>query len=107
MRGGAGAGAGSEVKWFSKRVESVSSVLVVGGGALGIRKCFFRFWEKKIRLRFNKTEYAADIAEVYPNKTVTLLHSRHRLLPRFDEPMHDESELTSYYTLGQVTDKSS
>ena len=29
------------LKRFSKRVESVSSVLVVGGGALGIRKCFF------------------------------------------------------------------
>lgn len=29
------------LKRFSKRVEKVSSVLVVGGGALGIRKCTF------------------------------------------------------------------
>ncbi|KAH7925986.1 FAD/NAD(P)-binding domain-containing protein [Leucogyrophana mollusca] len=54
-----------------KRVENASSVLVVGGGALGI-------------------QFASDIADVYPNKHVTLLHSRNRLLPRFDPSIHDE-----------------
>ncbi|KAH7910088.1 hypothetical protein BJ138DRAFT_1009593 [Hygrophoropsis aurantiaca] len=54
-----------------KRVESASSVLVVGGGALGI-------------------QFASDIADVYPNKHVTLLHSRKRLLPRFDPSIHAE-----------------
>jgi len=56
---------------FRRRIEHASSVLVVGGGALGI-------------------QYATDIAEVFPDKPVTLLHSRKRLLPRFDEEMHDE-----------------
>ncbi|KAH9895611.1 hypothetical protein C8Q73DRAFT_688697 [Cubamyces lactineus] len=59
------------LKRFQKRVERASSVLVVGGGALGI-------------------QYATDIAEIYPGTQVTLLHSRHRLLPRFDEGMHTE-----------------
>ncbi|KAI0354558.1 FAD/NAD(P)-binding domain-containing protein [Trametes cingulata] len=59
------------LKKFQKRVERASSVLVVGGGALGI-------------------QYATDIAEIYPATRVTLLHSRHRLLPRFDEGMHTE-----------------
>ena len=38
------------------------------------------------------SEFATDIATIYPEKNVTLLHSRKRLLPRFDEAMHDESE---------------
>ena len=38
------------------------------------------------------TEFASDIAEIHPASTVTLLHSRNRLLPRFDEGMHSESE---------------
>lgn len=38
-------------------------------------------------------EFATDIKGVYPAKKVTLLHSRLRLLPRFDEKMHEESEL--------------
>ncbi|KAI0367108.1 FAD/NAD(P)-binding domain-containing protein [Pilatotrama ljubarskyi] len=59
------------LKKFQKRVQRASSVLVVGGGALGI-------------------QYATDIAEIYPATRVTLLHSRHRLLPRFDEGMHTE-----------------
>ncbi|KAI0631363.1 hypothetical protein C8Q77DRAFT_1272451 [Trametes polyzona] len=60
------------LKRFQKRVERASSVLVVGGGALGI-------------------QYASDIAEIHPATQVTLLHSRHRLLPRFDEGMHTET----------------
>ncbi|KAI0773064.1 hypothetical protein BD413DRAFT_538824 [Trametes elegans] len=59
------------LKKFQKRVERASSVLVVGGGALGI-------------------QYATDIAEIFPATRVTLLHSRPRLLPRFDEGMHTE-----------------
>ncbi|PPQ72680.1 hypothetical protein CVT24_012658 [Panaeolus cyanescens] len=54
-----------------KEVEGAPTVLVVGGGALGI-------------------QFATDIKCVYPEKKVTLLHSRLRLLPRFDEKMHDE-----------------
>ncbi|KAH9927882.1 iron uptake cluster protein [Amylocystis lapponica] len=59
------------LKRFQKRVERSPSVLVVGSGALGI-------------------QYATDIAEVYPTTHVTLLHSRERLLPKFEQQMHDE-----------------
>ncbi|WOO77120.1 Fe-regulated protein 8 [Vanrija pseudolonga] len=45
-------------------------VLVVGGGALGI-------------------QYATDLKDVYPDKEVTLLHSRKRLLPIYPEGVHD------------------
>ncbi|KAF8994272.1 hypothetical protein BDQ17DRAFT_1367175 [Cyathus striatus] len=62
------------VQWLKKRqvlIETSDAVLVVGGGALGI-------------------QFATDIKAVYPTKKVTLLHSRDRLLPRFDEKMHAE-----------------
>lgn len=38
------------------------------------------------------SEYATDIADVFPDKKVTLLHSRQQLLPRFSQAMHNESE---------------
>ncbi|KAG6837053.1 hypothetical protein H0H93_015624 [Arthromyces matolae] len=59
------------MKEHQKIVEGARTVLVVGGGALGI-------------------QFATDIADIYPEKKVTLLHSRKRLLPRFDEAMHFE-----------------
>ena len=36
-------------------------------------------------------EYVTDIAEAFPDKTVTLLHSRNQLLPKFDIKMHNQS----------------
>lgn len=70
------------VAWLKEHqhaVQSAESILVVGGGALGI-------------------QYATDIASVHPEKQVTLLHSRHRLLPRFDQSMHSESKsIHSHY----------
>ncbi|KAJ3497804.1 hypothetical protein NLJ89_g10300 [Agrocybe chaxingu] len=60
--------------WFlekQKIIENASTVLVVGGGALGI-------------------QFATDIKSVYPAKKVTLLHSRKQLLPRYDIKMHEE-----------------
>ncbi|KAJ6632255.1 hypothetical protein B0H10DRAFT_1976725 [Mycena sp. CBHHK59/15] len=59
------------LKGKQKTIEDATSVLVVGGGALGI-------------------QFATDIAAVHPGKPVTLLHSRSRLLPRFDHAMHTE-----------------
>ncbi|KAJ7279400.1 hypothetical protein C8J57DRAFT_1059005 [Mycena rebaudengoi] len=59
------------LKRKQKTIEDASTVLVVGGGALGI-------------------QFASDIAAIHPGKQVTLLHSRSRLLPRFDEVMHTE-----------------
>ncbi|KAF7334733.1 Apoptosis-inducing factor B [Mycena sanguinolenta] len=59
------------LKGKQRVIEDAGSVLVVGGGALGI-------------------QFATDIAAIYPGKRVTLLHSRARLLPRFDSAMHSE-----------------
>lgn len=51
-------------------IARASSILIVGGGALGI-------------------QYATDIADLYPSKKVTLIHSRKRLLPIFSEGIHE------------------
>jgi NADH dehydrogenase FAD-containing subunit len=80
----------SSLQERQKRVEAATSVLVVGGGALGI-------------------QFATDIAAVYPQKRVTLLHSRHRLLPKFDDQIHEEAlqglqELNVRVILGERLD---
>ncbi|KAG2122734.1 hypothetical protein DEU56DRAFT_831502 [Suillus clintonianus] len=80
----------SSLRERQRRVEAATSVLVVGGGALGI-------------------QFASDIAAVYPQKRVTLLHSRHRLLPKFDDAMHEEAlqglqELNIQVILGERLD---
>lgn len=74
-----------------KRVEAATSVLVVGGGALGIRK-LRHYTTKDAFDGYIYIEFASDIAAVYPQKRVTLLHSRHRLLPKFDDTVHEEGE---------------
>ncbi|KAG5644478.1 hypothetical protein DXG03_008305 [Asterophora parasitica] len=70
------------MKEHQKIVEDAPTVLVVGGGALGI-------------------QFATDIANVHPTKQVTLLHSRKRLLPRFDEGMHTEI-LNALYSFDNI-----
>jgi apoptosis-inducing factor 2 len=52
------------------RIAASSSVLVVGGGAAGI-------------------QFSTDIKSHYPEKQVTLVHSRDRFLPNFDQYLHD------------------
>ncbi|KAG9125991.1 hypothetical protein FRC07_005299 [Ceratobasidium sp. 392] len=54
------------------RVKEAHSVLVVGGGALGV-------------------QFASDAAALYPHKDITLVHSGTRLLPRFGEWMHNSA----------------
>ena len=80
------------IKWLQRcqdRIRKAGSVLCVGGGALGIR--VFRLLRP---LAFSNDlallEFATDIKSLYPEKQVTLLHSRHRLLPRFDYDLHSE-----------------
>ncbi|KAG1802431.1 hypothetical protein EV424DRAFT_1647762 [Suillus variegatus] len=80
----------SSLQERQKRVEAARFVLVVGGGALGI-------------------QFASDIAALYPQKHVTLLHSRRRLLPKFDDAMHEEAlqglqELNVRVILGERLD---
>ncbi|KAN0063626.1 cytochrome b [Thecaphora frezii] len=64
------------IQWLrdaQRRIEQANSVVVVGGGALGV-------------------QLASDIASTYgTSKKVTLTHSRTRLLPRFDAWMHDKA----------------
>ncbi|KAG1769951.1 FAD/NAD(P)-binding domain-containing protein [Suillus placidus] len=67
----------SSLRERQKRVEAATSVLVVGGGALGI-------------------QFASDIAAVYPQKRVTLLHSRH--------PLQGLQELNVRVILGERLD---
>ncbi|KAF7319844.1 Glycoside hydrolase family 5 protein [Mycena kentingensis (nom. inval.)] len=62
------------ISWLKRKqrvIDAAGAVLVVGGGALGI-------------------QFATDIKAIHPHKHVTLLHSRARLLPRFDVAMHLE-----------------
>ena len=77
--------------YFREQIEKAPSVLVVGGGALGIRT-YASVHTLNRSLNISYAEFATEIADIYPNKLVTLLHSRTRLLPRFDEAMHTESE---------------
>ena len=65
-----------------------SSLVVLG--SVGMTNCFFVFLARNYRV-----EFATDIKSLYPEKQVTLLHSRHRLLPRFDYEMHTESKFLS------------
>ncbi|KZT63580.1 iron uptake cluster protein [Daedalea quercina L-15889] len=56
---------------YRERIDNASSILVVGGGPLGV-------------------QYSTDIKERHPSKHVTLLHSRAQLLPTYVKAMHDE-----------------
>ncbi|OQV00302.1 hypothetical protein CLAIMM_05819 [Cladophialophora immunda] len=74
---GSGEGGGDEkaacVRFFheeQQRIVAAKDIVVVGGGAAGV-------------------EVAADIKSKYPQKSVTLVHSRQRLLNSFGEALHD------------------
>lgn len=59
--------------WMSDvqgQIKNAQRIVLVGGGALGV-------------------EFATDIKSVYPDKDVILIHSRQRLLPNFDERIHE------------------
>ncbi|KIY71500.1 hypothetical protein CYLTODRAFT_441178 [Cylindrobasidium torrendii FP15055 ss-10] len=60
-----------EIRKRQKAYKDAGSILVVGGGALGV-------------------QLATDINSLYPTKSVTLLHSRKQLLPRYRPEMHYE-----------------
>lgn len=62
----------AELQSFQKRVDSAKSIALVGGGAVGV-------------------EMAADIKSFFPEKKVTLVHSRSQLLPRFGKRLHDHA----------------
>ena len=41
------------------------------------------------RLTSAITEYVTDIKDAYPEKSVTFLHSRDRVLPQYSQAMHE------------------
>ena len=64
----------SSTSWIQSlqgKIAKSNNVVVVGGGALGI-------------------QFASDIKERFPDKSVTLIHSRHRFLPLYDSAIHDK-----------------
>ncbi|KAG8933852.1 hypothetical protein FRC02_011087 [Tulasnella sp. 418] len=61
------------IEWFQKsqdRIKEAKSVLVVGAGAMGI-------------------QFASDIKDVYPDKRVTLIHSRNYVMPIYKKELRD------------------
>lgn len=58
-----------ELKGYQQRIEQAQKVAIVGGGAAGV-------------------ELATDVRHKYPQKQVTLIHSRQQLLPRFGWKLH-------------------
>lgn len=67
-------------------IESKQRIVVVGGGALGIRT---RALCKLSGSANQATEMASDIKAVHPTKQVTLVHSREQLMPLYPAEFHD------------------
>jgi NADH dehydrogenase FAD-containing subunit len=53
---------------YQQQVKKASKIVIVGGGAVGV-------------------QMATDLKEVYPEKDVTLIHSRDRLMPLYHPKM--------------------
>ncbi|EFE43000.1 AMID-like mitochondrial oxidoreductase, putative [Trichophyton verrucosum HKI 0517] len=60
----------TELRDRQKSIMEAKNIAVIGGGAVGV-------------------ELATDIKSYYPEKSVTLIHSRERLLPRFGGQLHE------------------
>lgn len=51
---------------YQKRILGAKSVMIIGGGAVGV-------------------QMATDVKELYPEKEVTLVHSRNQLMPLYHQ----------------------
>ncbi|KAI0005256.1 hypothetical protein F4779DRAFT_630147 [Xylariaceae sp. FL0662B] len=60
----------AELQAIQEQVKLSQKIAIIGAGAVGV-------------------EIATDIKTFYPEKDVTLIHSRERLLPRFGRKLHD------------------
>ncbi|KAM0307281.1 hypothetical protein ACHAO8_010444 [Botrytis cinerea] len=63
-------GGEDELRRYQKAIQASSRIAVIGGGAVGV-------------------ELATDIKSFLPDKNVTLVHSRDRLLVRFGPQLHE------------------
>ncbi|KAF7957389.1 hypothetical protein EAE96_002974 [Botrytis aclada] len=63
-------GGEGELRGYQKAIQASSRIAVIGGGAVGV-------------------ELATDIKSFLPDKSVTLIHSRDRLLVRFGPQLHE------------------
>jgi NADH dehydrogenase FAD-containing subunit len=87
------------VRWMEKKAktfEKADRIVIVGAGALGIREWIYLvfYLNQGSRNCLLILEFASDLKYVYPSKTITLLHSRTRVMPIYPQEMHDESECT-------------
>ena len=95
------------ISWMraaQRRIEETEKILIVGGGALGVRESspcgrvrvarttLNRCWGRSI-LMGAVSEMATDIIATHgpSSKKITLLHSRSHLLNRFEPGMHDQT----------------
>ncbi|KAF8982592.1 Apoptosis-inducing factor 2 [Entomortierella lignicola] len=60
------------IKETQEKIQKATKILLIGGGAVGL-------------------ELAAEIREHYPEKEVTLVHSRERYMPLYKSGMHDKT----------------
>jgi len=59
-----------ELRGMQDRIAAAESIAVIGGGAVGV-------------------ELASDIKDFYPEKEITLFHSRTQLMPLFGKRLHE------------------
>jgi len=64
------AGGCAELRQWQDKVDSARTIAVLGGGSVGV-------------------QISTDIKSYYPDKDVTLVHSRSQLLPRFGVRLHE------------------
>lgn len=62
----------AELRGAQKRIQHANRIAVIGGGPVGI-------------------QIATDIASYFPEKSVTLIHSRAQLLPNFGPRLHEHA----------------
>lgn len=58
------------LKKYNQGIKNSKSVILIGGGAVGV-------------------QMACDIKEIYPEKEVTLVHSRDHIMPVYSEKLSE------------------
>ncbi|KAF9425622.1 hypothetical protein BGZ94_007370 [Podila epigama] len=78
------AGAIARIKEIQEKIKKSTKVLLIGGGAVGI-------------------EMAAEIREHFPEKEVTLVHSRDQYMPSYKGAMHKKTaEILTQFGVRQI-----